>query len=117
MDAYRLRAQRIVVAVKAVQSLVSFGLAAWLLMSYLGRGEASVVLLLVYWTLNLPVLGEEVALVAQQYPALRNVTLRLLEPLGRARRPMRRRLNRPLPPCLQTPRHNDRKASPSASRG
>jgi ATP-binding cassette subfamily B protein len=75
--------QRIVVAVKAVQSLVGFGLAAWLLMSYLGRGgEASVVLLLVYWTLNLPVLGEEVALIAQQYPALRNVTLRLLEPLG-----------------------------------
>ena len=39
-------------------------------------------LLLVYWALNLPVLGQEVALMARQYPAHRNVTLRLLEPLG-----------------------------------
>jgi ATP-binding cassette subfamily B protein len=75
--------QRIVVAAEGVQSLVGFGLAAWLLMSYLGRGgEASIVLLLVYWTLNLPALGQDVALIAQQYPAQRNVTLRLLEPLG-----------------------------------
>jgi ATP-binding cassette subfamily B protein len=75
--------QRIVVAAEGIQSLVGFGLAAWLLMSYLGRGgEASIVLLLVYWTLNLPALGQDVALIAQQYPAQRNVTLRLLEPLG-----------------------------------
>jgi ABC-type bacteriocin/lantibiotic exporter with double-glycine peptidase domain len=75
--------QRTAVAVEAVRSLVGFGLAAWLLMRYLGRGgEASSVLLLAYWALNLPVLGEEVALMAQQYPAQRNVTLRLLEPLG-----------------------------------
>jgi ATP-binding cassette subfamily B protein len=32
--------------------------------------------------LNLPALGQEVALIAWQYPAYRNVTLRLLEPLG-----------------------------------
>jgi len=75
--------QRIVVAAEGVQSLVGFGFAAWLLMSYLERGgEASIVLLLVYWTLNLPALGQDVALIAQQYPAQRNVTLRLLEPLG-----------------------------------
>ena len=75
--------QRIVVAAEGVQSLIGFGLAVWLLMGYLGRGgEASIVLLLVYWTLNLPALGQDVALVAQQYPAQRNVTLRLLEPLG-----------------------------------
>ena len=75
--------QRIAVMVGSVQSLVGFGLIAWLLMSYLGRGgEVSMVLLLVYWALNLPVLGQAVALTAQQYPAQRNVTLRLLEPLG-----------------------------------
>jgi ABC-type bacteriocin/lantibiotic exporter with double-glycine peptidase domain len=75
--------QRLVVAAEGVQSLVGFGLAVWLLMGYLGRGgEASVVLLLVYWTLNLPALGQDMALIAQQYPAQRNVTLRLLEPLG-----------------------------------
>ena len=75
--------QRLVVAAEGVQSLLSSGLAVWLIMNYLGRGgEASIVLLLVYWTLNLPVLGHDVAQVAQQYPAQRNVTLRLLEPLG-----------------------------------
>jgi ABC-type multidrug transport system fused ATPase/permease subunit len=40
------------------------------------------VLLMVYWALNLPALGQEIAMLAQQYPSQRNVTLRLLEPLG-----------------------------------
>src|SRR5208337_4565108 len=54
-----------------------------LLASHLARGgEPGAVLLLVYWALNLPALGQEVALIAWQYPAYRNVTLRLLEPLG-----------------------------------
>lgn len=75
--------QRAVVAVEGVQSLVGFGLAAWLLLDHLARaGEAGGVLLLIYWVLNLPVLGQEVALLARQYPTHRNVTLRLLEPLG-----------------------------------
>jgi len=75
--------QRAVVAVEGVQSFVGFGLAAWLLLDHLAQGgEVGGVLLLVYWALNLPVLGQEVALLARQYPAHRNVTLRLLEPLG-----------------------------------
>jgi ABC-type multidrug transport system fused ATPase/permease subunit len=37
--------------------------------------------------LNLPALGQEVALIAWQYPAYRNVTLRLLEPLGAIEQP------------------------------
>ena len=78
-----LRLQRIVVTVESVQSLIGFGLVTWLLFAYLERGgEISQVLLLVYWALNLPVLGQQVALIAQQYTAQRNVTLRLLEPLG-----------------------------------
>src|SRR5262249_24395552 len=44
--------------------------------------EAGGVLLLAYWALNIPVLGEEIALLVRQYPLFRNVTLRLLEPLG-----------------------------------
>src|SRR6185369_8271791 len=44
--------------------------------------EAGGVLLLVYWALNLPALGQEIAQIAWQYPAMRNATLRLLEPLG-----------------------------------
>ena len=39
-------------------------------------------LLLVYWALSLPALGQDVALVARQYPTMRNVVLRLLEPLS-----------------------------------
>jgi ATP-binding cassette subfamily B protein len=78
-----LALQRVVVGVEGVQSLLGFALAAWLLLGYLTRvGEGGGMLLLVYWALNLPVLGQEVALMARQYPAHRNVTLRLLEPLG-----------------------------------
>ncbi|MGE0133271.1 MAG: cysteine peptidase family C39 domain-containing protein [Blastocatellales bacterium] len=74
---------RAVVAVETAQSLIGFGLAAWLLFDHLSRAEASgAVLLMVYWALNLPALGQEIALLAQQYPSQRNVTLRLLEPLG-----------------------------------
>lgn len=75
--------QRAVVVIEGMQSLVGFGLVAWLVLGYLARGgEAGGVLLLVYWALHLPVLGQEVALIVRQYPAHRNVTLRLLEPLG-----------------------------------
>ncbi len=75
--------QRVAVAVDALQFLCGFGLAAALLFSYVGRnGDSAGILLLVYWALNLPVLGQEIALVAWQYPTYRNLTLRLMEPLG-----------------------------------
>ncbi len=75
--------QRLVVWVEAVQGLTGFGLAAWLMLSHISRaGETGGALLLVYWALNLPGLGEEIAQVARQYPSYRNVTLRLLEPIG-----------------------------------
>ncbi|HSF48580.1 MAG TPA: ABC transporter ATP-binding protein, partial [Burkholderiales bacterium] len=74
---------RAAVSVEAVQSLAGFALAAWLLFDHLSHAGASgAVLLMVYWALNLPALGQEIALFAQQYPGVRNVTLRLLEPLG-----------------------------------
>jgi len=75
--------QRSAVFIEGVQLLCGYGLAAWILVDHLSRtADAGGVLLLVYWALNLPVLGEQVAQVAWQYPAYRNVTLRLLEPLG-----------------------------------
>ena len=75
--------QRVVVWVEALQGLTGFGLAAWLMLSHINRaGETGGALLLVYWALNLPGLGEEIAQVARQYPSYRNVTLRLLEPIG-----------------------------------
>jgi ATP-binding cassette subfamily B protein len=80
--------QQVVVWVEAAQYALGFALAAWLLFAHLGRsGEAGAVLLLIYWALNLPVLGQEIAQVAWQYPAYRNMTLRLLEPLGALEEP------------------------------
>ncbi|MFY9645396.1 MAG: ABC transporter ATP-binding protein, partial [Terriglobales bacterium] len=74
---------RVVLWLEAVQWLAGFGLAAWLMLDHISRaGEAGGALLLVYWALNLPALGDEIVLVARQYPSYRNVTLRMLEPLG-----------------------------------
>jgi ATP-binding cassette subfamily B protein len=83
-----LNLQRAVLSLETLQFLAGFGLAIWLLASHLGRGgDAGAVLLLVYWALNLPALGQEVAIIAWQYPSYRNITLRLLEPLGALEQP------------------------------
>jgi len=69
--------------IQTVEALAGSGFAVWILFNYVARGgEASGVLLLFYWTLNLPVLGQNLADLAQQYPLQRNRILRLLEPLG-----------------------------------
>ena len=78
---------RTAVASEGLQALVGFALGAWLLVDFLiaGAGAAAAsgsVLLVLYWALNLPVLGQEIAYLVQQYPAQRNITLRLVEPLG-----------------------------------
>lgn len=74
---------RAVVAVETAQNLIGFGLAVWLLFDHFSRpGSSGAILLMVYWALNLPALGQQIAMLAQQYPSQRNVTLRLLEPLG-----------------------------------
>lgn len=78
-----LHLQRAVVSVEGVQGLLGFGLAAGLLAAYLARGgEANGALLLTYWALRIPALGQELMLLARQYSGQRNTTLRLLEPLG-----------------------------------
>jgi ATP-binding cassette subfamily B protein len=77
------RFQRAIVSVEAVQLIATFGLIAALLLTHpLVGAEAGRVLLVAYWALNLPVLGQEIGTVARQFPAYRNLTLRLLEPLG-----------------------------------
>jgi ATP-binding cassette subfamily B protein len=78
-----LRLQRTVVRVEAVQLVCMFALIVALLLTRPLEGSAvGQVLLVAYWTLNLPVLGQELATLARQYPAYRNLTLRLLDPLG-----------------------------------
>ena len=75
--------QRTATLIETVQALTGFGLAAWLLGNYLGRSnDVGSAMLLTFWALNIPVLGEAIALVTRQYPSQRNVALRLLEPLG-----------------------------------
>jgi ATP-binding cassette subfamily B protein len=80
--ASRLR-DRAAIVLDTTISLVSSGVAGWIFLSYFRRiGEPAAALLLLYWALTLPRLGQEIALVARQYPGQRNVALRVLEPLG-----------------------------------
>lgn len=74
---------RLVVLAEGLQSVAGYGLALGLLAAYVGRGgDVGAILLLAYWALRVPALGEEIAAVVRRYPAVRNATLRLLEPLG-----------------------------------
>jgi ABC-type bacteriocin/lantibiotic exporter with double-glycine peptidase domain len=74
---------RAAIATSGVQLVVGFGLAAWLIFARAGLGdEGGGALLLTYWALNIPVIGQKIAQIAWQYPTERNLTLRLLEPLG-----------------------------------
>ena len=60
-----------------------YGAAGWLMLAHLGRGQAgSLSLLLAFWALLLPAHALDLARAIWQAPALRSVTLRLLEPLG-----------------------------------
>jgi ATP-binding cassette subfamily B protein len=71
------------VIIEGLQSLVGFGLAAWLVLGYIERGgNPGGALLFIFWAMSMPALGRELALVVQQYPAHRNMLARLLEPLG-----------------------------------
>jgi ABC-type bacteriocin/lantibiotic exporter with double-glycine peptidase domain len=80
-------ALRAALAAETLQAVLGFGLSAWLLVSFVRSNAAvaggpGIVLLVVYWSLTLPALGQEIAALVQQYPGQRNVTLRLVEPLG-----------------------------------
>ncbi len=67
----------------AAEALIGTGFAIYIVLQYImSGGEASGVLLLLYWTLNLPLLGQSLAEIARQYPGQRNTVLTFLEPLG-----------------------------------
>jgi len=62
-----------------------FTLAATALLLFTGArstGEGTLRVLFVYWTLSLVVLGRELGSLYREYPSLRNVAARILEPLG-----------------------------------
>ncbi|MBI3980175.1 MAG: ATP-binding cassette domain-containing protein [Chloroflexi bacterium] len=74
---------RLALMVQVMGSVVYSGFAVWLVSGFAARGgDAGGLLLLLYWTLNLPALGQSLTQTIQQYPAVRNMVLRLLEPLG-----------------------------------
>jgi ATP-binding cassette subfamily B protein len=68
----------------AVQSVAGLALAGALLICHFlhVKGITGADLLLVYWTLKLPGLGNLLASLSFRYPALRNVLMRQLEPLN-----------------------------------
>jgi ATP-binding cassette subfamily B protein len=81
------KALRAALTAETLQNVVGIGLCAALLVGFVRSSAAAAadpgaVLLVVYWSLSLPALGQELAALAQQLPAQRNVTLRLVEPLG-----------------------------------
>ena len=75
-----LRVQRAAVFTEGLLALSGLLLSAWLVARYLDHNrELAGILLLAYWSLQLPALGEELAMSSRQYPALRNVTHRVME--------------------------------------
>ncbi|MCC6900461.1 MAG: ATP-binding cassette domain-containing protein [Polyangiaceae bacterium] len=80
--------QRSAVGFETLSLLAGFGLAAAVVFSHAAHTrEVGGVLLLVYWALNLPALGQEIGASLRQYPAYRNLALRLFEPLGAPEEP------------------------------
>ncbi len=73
---------RLSVTVVGVQLAVGLLLAVTIVGIHLRAGGSAGILLLAYWALRLPMLGEEVAAGARRLPALRSITVRLMEPLG-----------------------------------
>ena len=66
-----------------MQGLLSFALSAALFFAWTTRtSDPAAGLLVAWWALELPTIGVEIGQIARQYPGLRNITLRLLEPLG-----------------------------------
>lgn len=74
---------RLGLIVQSIGAVVYAGFSVWLAAGFIARGgEPSALLLLLYWTLSLPALGQTLVQQIQQYPAVRNHLLRTLEPLG-----------------------------------
>ncbi len=78
-----LKLQKRVLVADALQSMLALGLTCWIVFGFAARaGGAGNSLLLIYWALSLPALGQQLSLTVLQYPAYRNIVLRLMEPLG-----------------------------------
>jgi ATP-binding cassette subfamily B protein len=74
---------RLATAVIAAQSVLGLGAAFAVVLAHVhAGGSPASLLLLVYWVLAIPAAGQRLSEALRELPAIRNLTLRLLEPLG-----------------------------------
>ena len=75
---------RLSLAIQSMQSFICMSLVGLMLFQHFLRsgGATGGDLLLVYWAIKLPAIGQKLTTLAHQYPAQRNILLRLLEPLS-----------------------------------
>lgn len=74
---------RAAVTVETIQGVVGFAVVITITLRHsLAAGEVGAMLLLVYWSLQLPDLGARIGELVRQYPGHRSRALRLLEPIG-----------------------------------
>jgi len=75
--------QSLSVAFEGLLMLVSYGLVVWLVYSYLaGNQRASLVLLVVFWALRFPILGQRLLILSRAFPSAMNKVRRLLDIIG-----------------------------------
>ena len=75
------RALRGLVATEGAQLIAGFGMATWLLLRHIHDHGSTGTLLLVYWVLRLPMIGQDLTQLLLRLPTFRSLLLRLLEPL------------------------------------
>ncbi len=74
---------RATTAARAATTIAGLGAAVLLVLEHVARHPADPgTLLFVYWALSLSALGDQIAQIAEQLPAMRNATLRALEPIS-----------------------------------
>lgn len=86
--------QSLTVAFEGLLMLVSYGLVVWLVYSYLaGNQRAALVLLVVFWALRFPILGQRLLILSRSFPSAMNKVRRLLDIIGEVKdeplRPLR----------------------------
>ncbi|MCH9685309.1 MAG: ATP-binding cassette domain-containing protein [Deltaproteobacteria bacterium] len=73
------------VTVEVLQGLVGAAAVIFVVTRHsLEAGEVGAMLLLIYWSMQLPALGQQLGTLLRQYPGHRSRAVRLLEPLGAA---------------------------------
>ena len=74
---------RTVVTAEAVQGVLGVAATVWLVAGIDGRtADPATFLLVAFWAMSLPVMGQRIGVLARQCPSYRNTVIRFLEPLS-----------------------------------